>query len=138
MCIRDRVNIELTPEGQAQHQRVLQLAFSYLEHLRNAPFPSEFFADRARIAQLGETYADRGEGAELATKLANQALFYPLEVAERATDVWGKPDEASYRNFLDALRPNRMLATLMAKGVPVERKERIYACLLYTSDAADE
>ena len=29
--------------------------------------------------------------------LANQALFYPLEVAERAASVWGAPDEAAYR-----------------------------------------
>lgn len=121
------VDIDLTPEGQAQYQRVLQLTFSYLEHLRTAPFPSEFYADRARVGQLSETYTDRGEGADLATRLANQALFYPLEVAERAPWVWGKPDEAAYRRLLDALRPNRMLATLSAKGLPTDRKERIYA-----------
>ena len=121
------VDIDLTPAGQAQHQRVLQLAFSYLEHLRTAPFPSDFYAERARVGQLAETYSDRGEGAALATKLSNQALFYPLEVAERATTVWGKPDEAAYRRVLDALRPNRMLSTLAAKGLPTDRKERIYS-----------
>jgi insulysin len=58
--------------------------------------------------------------------LANQALFYPLEIAERATRVWGKPDEAPYRRLLDALKPDNALVMLAAKGVPTNKKERIY------------
>jgi len=120
------VTISLTPDGQKDHARVLTEFFGYLGHLRTSPFPADFFRDRARIAQLSETYNDRGEGMSLATKLANQALFYPLEVAERATDVWGRPDEAAYRQLLGALTPDNLLATLMAKGVPTEKQERIY------------
>ena len=120
------IQADLTPAGQEKYPRVLAEIFSYLEFLRASPFPAAFYADRARIAALNETYSDRGEGAALATKLANQAFFYPLEVAERATDVWGKPDEASYRRLLAALTPDNMLATLMAKGVATDKKERIY------------
>jgi insulysin len=120
------LTVELTPAGQERHRQVLRHVMSYLDHLRKSPFPSEFYAEHARVATLNETYADRGEGAELATKLANQALFYPLEVAERAADAWGKPDDAAYRRLLGALTPDNMLASLMAKGVPTEKKERIY------------
>ncbi len=120
------VATDLTPAGQKEHPRVLALIFSYLDHLRASPFPAEFFKDRARIGQLNETYRDRGEGAALATKLANQALFYPLEIAERAPDVWGQPDEAAYRRLLGALTPDNVLVSLMAKGVPTDKKERIY------------
>lgn len=120
------IETDLTPAGQEQHPRVLATIFSYLEHLRASPFPSAFYAERARIAQLEETYRDRGEGADLAVKLANQALFYPLEVAERATDVWGKPNEAAYRRLLDVLKPDNVLVSLMTKGLPTDRKERIY------------
>jgi insulysin len=120
------VSLDLTPAGQQEYQRVLTLLFSYLEHLRAAPFPADFYQDRAKIAQLNETYRDRGEGAGLATQLANQALFYPLEVAERAADVWGKPDEAAYRKLLGALTPDNSLVALMAKGLPADKHERIY------------
>lgn len=120
------VDIELTPQGLQSHRKVLQSVFAYLEFLRSTTYPADFFTDRARVAQLQETFSDRGEGAALVTKLANQALFYPLDIAERATDVWGKPDEASYRKLLSALIPSRMLVTLVAKGLPVNRKERIY------------
>ncbi len=118
---------DLTPAGQKEYARVLNQLFSYLSFLREAPFPADFYRDRARIAQLNETYKDRGEGADLAMRLASQTLFFPLEVAERAPDVWGKPDEAAYRRLLNALTPDNLLGSLMAKGVPTDREERIYS-----------
>jgi insulysin len=120
------ISADLTPAGQQEHPRVLALILGYLDYLRAAPFPAEFYRDHARIGALNETYSDRGEGAALATKLARQALQYPLDVAERATDVWGRPDEAAYRRLLGALTPDNMLVTLTAKGVPTDKRERIY------------
>jgi insulysin len=120
------LTMDLTPAGEKSHLEVITRVFSYLAHLRAAPFPLEFFRDRARIARLDETYRDRGQGAQLATRLANQAAFYPLAIAERATDVWGEPDEAAYRRLLNVLTPDNLLVCLMAKGVPTDRHERIY------------
>ena len=120
------VTVSLTPAGQKDYARVLQATMSYLEHLRASPFPADFYRDRARIAALNETYGDRGEGSDLATKLANQALFYPLAVAERVTDAWGAPNEAAYRRLLAALTPDNLLVTLTAKGLPTDKHERIY------------
>lgn len=120
------ITVDLTPAGEAAHHQVLATIFSYIQHLKNAPFPSEFYNDQARIAALKETYEDRGEGAPLATELANQALFYPLEVAERAPFVWGQPDESAYRKLLGAHTPDNLLVTFAAKGVPTNKTEEIY------------
>ncbi|MDP3069486.1 MAG: insulinase family protein [Opitutaceae bacterium] len=120
------LSIDLTPAGQELHARVLTEIFAYLAHLRASPFPAAFYRDRARIAALDETYKNRGEGAALATRLANQALFYPLEIAERAADVWGAPDEAAYRRLLNTLTADNVLVLLSAKGVPTDKQERIY------------
>lgn len=129
------LTVTLTPAGQKEYSRVLAATMSYIQHLRTSPFPADFYRDRARIAALNETYNDRGEGATLATKLANQTLFYPLDVAERATDAWGPPDEAAYRRLLDSLTPDNMLVSLVAKGVPTDKHERIYnTAYSYTED----
>jgi insulysin len=120
------IQAALTPAGQDKHMEVLQAIHAYLNHLRASPYPVEFFNDRAKIALLTESFDNRGEGSALATQLANQALFYPLEIAERATRVWGKPNEPSYRRLLDALKPDNALVILAAKGVPTDKKERIY------------
>ncbi len=130
------LTVTLTPAGQQEYARVLGAVMSYLAHLRASPFPEDFYRDRARVAALNETYADRGEGAALATKFANQALFYPLEVAERATAAWGAPDEAAYRRLLVALTPDNLLVALVAKGLPTDKKERIYqTAYSYREDA---
>ena len=130
------VSVALTPEGQARHARVLATIFSYLQFLREAPFPAVYYNERARIAQLNETYRDRGEGAGLAAQLANQALFYPLEIAERASDVWGRPDPDAYRRLLAALTPDNALVMLAAKGVTTNRRERFYdVAYSYTEDS---
>ncbi|MEO8134043.1 MAG: insulinase family protein [Betaproteobacteria bacterium] len=132
------LDVNLTEAGQKDYPRVLGLVFGYLDHLRTSPYPAAYFRDRARIAQLSETYKDRGEGMDLAAKLATQALFYPLEVAERATDVWVQPDESTYRKMLAALTPDNALIALMAKGLPTSRIERIYKVpYSYSEDAGD-
>ncbi|GAB5558472.1 MAG: insulinase family protein [Synoicihabitans sp.] len=120
------LSADLTPHGAQNVQQVMEIFFAYLQHLRASPFPADFYADQARIASLEESYNDRGEGADLATELANNALYYPLPIAERAPLVWGEPDEAAYRNLLNALTPDNMLATFQAKGVPTDRTEEIY------------
>jgi secreted Zn-dependent insulinase-like peptidase len=120
------VIVSLTPKGLKEYPRVMQETFSYAESLRAAPFPMEFYREHARVGQLRETYSDRGEGMDLATKLANNVLFYPLDVAERATEVYGAPNEAEYRKLLAAVRPDNMLAIVQAKGLQYDKKERIY------------
>jgi secreted Zn-dependent insulinase-like peptidase len=130
------LTLDLTPAGEREHAKVLQRVFAWIEFLRRAPFPREFHADRARIGALSETYDDRGEGMELVTQLANNALFYPLAVAERAHTAWGAPDEAAYRRLLDVLVPENMLAVLAARGVKTDRRERIYnVAYAYEEDA---
>ena len=120
------LEVELTTEGAQQTNRIMETIFAYIQHLRDAPFPLEFFEDQARIAALKETYTDRGEGSGLASSLANQALFYPLEIAERAPFVWGQPNEASYRKLLSVLTPDNLLVTFAAKGLPTDTTEKIY------------
>jgi insulysin len=130
------IGLDLTPQGEKEHQQVLNLLFGWIEFVRRAPFPLAFFQDRARIGALQETFGNRGEGMDLATRLANQALFFPLAVAERAESAWGAPSEAAYRSLLDALVPDNMIVALAAKGVPTDKRERIYdVAYSYTEDA---
>ena len=120
------IQIDLTPAGQNDYRRVLALVAGHLEFLRQAPFPTAFYRERARVAHLEETYGNRGEGADFAASLATDALYFPLAVAERAAKAWGAPDEAAYRRFLDVLKADNMIVALMAKGVATDRTERIY------------
>jgi secreted Zn-dependent insulinase-like peptidase len=120
------VILDLTPQGEKELAKVMNHSFAWFDFLRRQPFPTAFHADRARIGNLKETFADRGEGMGFVTGLANNALFYPLEVAERAGSAWGAPDEPSYRELLSRLVPENMIAAFTARGVKTDRRERIY------------
>ena len=120
------INIDLTPKGLEQHQGVMQALFSAVELLRRSPYPAQFFKERAILAGLDETFRDKGEGAGRAVALANNALFFPLEIAEREAFLWLDPAEEPYRAVLAAIRPDNMLGTLMAKGVPTDRSEKYF------------
>jgi insulysin len=121
-----QISIALTPEGAGRLPEVYDLVFGYFDFLRQAPFPASLWSESARLAALNETYRDRGEGVGLATNLANLALFYPLELAERVSQLWVAPDEAGYRRILAQLTPDNLLAVFAAKGVPTDRTEHFY------------
>lgn len=129
------VTIELTPQGLAQKHDVLAAFYAYVRMLQASPYPEAFFHERAAMARLDELYRDKGEGADRAVALANNALFHPLAIAEREPYLWLQPDDAAYRRVLNALRPDNALVTLTAKGLPQDRKERYFAIpYSYTED----
>jgi insulysin len=120
------ITVELTPKGLEQWEDVMKIVFSYVELMRRSPFPEFIFNERATMARLDELYQDKGEGNDRATTLANNALHYPLELAERIPYLYTKPDPDAYFGILDAIRPGTMIAALVAKGVPTDRKEQYY------------
>lgn len=120
------INIKLTPAGLENYSRVMDLVFTAINQLRSADYPSYLFHERQAMARLDEMFKDKGEGAERATELANQLMDYPFEIAERGPYLWLKEEPAAYRMILDHLRPDNLMATLMAKGVTTDQVEHYY------------
>lgn len=117
------LQISLTPEGLARHERVLALAFAAIEQLRRSGLPPALFRERQAMAALDERYRDKGEGAGRAVALANALMDYPIEIAERVPYLWLQPDPAALQAVLAQLRPDNLLVTLVAKGLPADRVE---------------
>jgi insulysin len=115
------IGVSLTPEGLVQYPRVLSMGFAAIEHLRRNGMPPHLFAERQALAALNERYRDKGDGAELAVSLANAVMDHPLAVAERVPYLWQQADPAAVQRVLDGLRPDNLLVTLVAKGLPTDR-----------------
>jgi insulysin len=129
------ISITLTPAGVENHHAVLARAFSAIAALRRAGYPEHLFRERQTMARLDETFQDKGEGMSRAIGLANLALHYPLAIADREPRLWLAPDPAAYQRLLDALRPDNLLATLIAKNQPADRTEPWYGTRYsYTED----
>lgn len=120
------LQIGLTPQGLAQWQTVLQRVFSLVRALREDGLPAALWQERATLARLDERFRDKGEGAALATSLANLVMDHPLDLAERVPFAWVQPDPQAFRALLDRLSPDNLLVTLVAQGLPVDQTEPIY------------
>jgi len=130
------VQVQLTPAGLEQYQRVMGLFFAAVKQITAAGYPSYLFKERAAMARLDEAYKDKGEGADRAVLLANLIRDYPLEIAEREPYLWLKEDPAAYTDLLGRIRPDNMLAVLTAKGLATDQHERYYNTpYSYTEDA---
>lgn len=119
-------SIGLTPKGQADPERVLELVASYLELMRQSPYPEYLYEEQATMAALRQLYTDKGEGADRATSLANRALRLPLEFAENAPTLFLRQDPDFYFDFLNHLRPENMLVSISAQDMETDREEEIF------------
>ncbi len=120
------LDVDLTPAGLEKYQRVLDLLFATIADLQQADYPSYLFHERQSMARLDEAYRDKGEGAERAVTLSTELWQYPLEVAERVPYLWIRENQDAYRDLLKQLRPDNMLVTLLARGVPTDKTEHYF------------
>jgi len=120
------IEVQLTPEGEAKAEVVLEMIMGYIEMMRQSPYPGYFYDENATMARLAEVYTDKGEGLGRATDLANRALTHPLEVAEKAPNMYLRQDPDFYFAVLDQLRPDNLLAILTAQDVETDTVESIY------------
>jgi insulysin len=118
------IGVSLTPQGLQNYPRVLALAFAAIDQLRASGMPPTLFAERRTMATLDERFRDQGEGAERAVALANAVMDYPLAIAERVPYLWLQPDPAAVQRVLGRLRPDNLLVTLVAKGLPTDSVEK--------------
>jgi insulysin len=120
------VTIELTPNGQENAEVVLELLMGYVELLRSSPYPDRFYDEQATMARLKDVYSDKGEGSRRSVDLANNALMFPLEAAEKIDTAFIRKDPDFYYTLLDHLRPENLLVILSAKGLETDRVEEIF------------
>ncbi len=120
------IEAELTPAGTERWQEVMQATFAFVRKLRHSDYPVYLFEERATMARLDELYKNKGEGAPRALKLGRDAIHYPLKDVERIDYLWQEPAPASYFQLLDFIKPENMIATLEAKGVPTDSTEKYF------------
>ncbi len=118
------ITVSLTPQGLARYERVMAMSFAAIEALRRSGVPAYLFDERRKMATLDERFRDKGEGANLAVALANGLMDYPIEIAERMPYLWLRHDPAAVQTVLAQLRPDNLLVTLVAKGLPTDQVER--------------
>ena len=120
------VRIGLTEEGQKNYKKVIKSTMGYIALMKSEGQQKHVFDELKSMSSLNEIYASKGEGMWRATQLANEAMMYPLEDVGRVNYLYSDFSSSSYNLILDHIRPNNMLAMLIAKGVEIDQKEHFY------------
>ena len=119
--------VELTSDGFQNYEEVLSICFSYIELLKNAGYQSFIFDEAKILAELEEKYASKGEGAQVAVKMANNLAFYPIDQVERVEFIYSKENITAYMDLLSYIKPENMLATLSGYGIETTDTEQWYS-----------
>ena len=120
------VTVSLTERGVAEHQRVLQLLFSYLDMLREAGAVERIYREQAQVAELGFRFSEPQAPIAYVSSLSNAMHYYADADILRGSRLMQRFDEQLIREALDALRARRAQVVLTAPEVSTNRESPYY------------
>lgn len=107
------VSISLTPEGAKHLDRIQASLFAMIENIREDGLDAWRYQEQARLAEQTFRFQQRGEPIHVASSLAMNLAYYPLE-------------DVQYGNYrMDGFEPQKA-SEILAKLTP-ERLLRVYS-----------
>ncbi len=114
------ITVRATAAGIANADEVVALVFAYLDLIR-AEGPNPRARDElARMAKLDFRFDEKAPALDHAIAIAGALHRYPVGEVLAAPYRYDDPDPALEERFLAAFTPDRVLVTVMAKGVETD------------------
>jgi insulysin len=120
------ISIGLTPEGLRRYADVLRIALGAIEGLRRQGVPRYLFDESRVMGALNYRYREVPDSGAQARRLSAMMQDYPLEALPREPFLLKRYAPQDYQALLARMRPDNLLVTLVAKGVPTDSVERFY------------
>ncbi len=115
------VNIALTAKGVAEHDRVVQLLFSYVDMLRRAGPRERIYQEQSQLADLDFRFQESVEPISYVRMLAGAMHDYkPVDVLQ-GPYVMRRYDEQDISGLLKSLVPENALVVLTDKGLETDK-----------------
>ncbi|MCH8842001.1 MAG: insulinase family protein [SAR324 cluster bacterium] len=129
----------LTSEGLERYQDILSYMFGAINYFRDSGLPRYIFDENRVMAEIDFKYRSRPESARRASFMSALMLAIPMEELPEAVFSFKRYDPDLVGMYLDYLRPDNMLVTLVAKDVPTDRIEKYYQAKFgYRESTGDE
>jgi insulysin len=120
------ISVRLTPKGEKEYPRVLELVYAYLRMLKKHGFEEYTFNELRKMARIDFDWKNPEEGMRYVYVRSAQMQDYPLDQVETLPYLYRKFDPAAYKAVLDTLNPDNMLAVLQSRSVKTDRTEHYY------------
>jgi secreted Zn-dependent insulinase-like peptidase len=120
------VSVSLTDRGVEQHERVLQLLFSYLDLLREEGPKRRLFDEQAQLAELAFRFREQGEPIGYVSALSSGMHYYAPRDVLAGPYLMETYRPELIREALSGLRPELAQVTLTAPGVETDERSEHY------------
>ncbi len=111
------VSIDLTDSGLAHANDIIGLVFRELQLIRDHGIVAWRYQEQSRLAQINFRFQKRSAPLGAVRRLAANMQYYPLKDVLSGPDLMTQYDPALIQRYLKALRPDKMLVTVSAKGL---------------------
>ena len=118
------ISISLTPEGLARHEDILPLVFEYIEKVRQRGISEQRFLEMQNLARIDFRFREQGNPLHEAMRLSRYLQDYPPQDVLRAPWLVERFAPEQYRDILDRLTPENLLAFVLAPEPELENPNR--------------
>ncbi len=120
------VDIDLTPEGMNQYQQVVKLLFQQLERIRRQGVQQQRFAEEQQLSELAFRFQEPSKPVYEVLKLASKLRDYPTAELLHGDYLYQSFDPRLIQAYLNYIRPDNMLLTLVANDRHTDRTDSYY------------
>lgn len=111
------VNVLLTEKGVRQYEEILHEVFGYLNLLRREGYKRFVFDELKTMGDLNYVFREFEDGADVASRYARLMQDFPAANIDKLLHTFEKYSEEDFRGLLDLLRPEKLQAYLVSRGL---------------------
>ena len=120
------VEMELTEEGLANHQQVVESFFQYVRLVAQEKDLSRYFEEKKRISKLAFLYDEQSKPLRTVQVTSQMLMYYPPEHVLDYHSVYTAYNDELIRSYLSRFSPGNMRMIPVAQGLHTDQKEPFY------------
>lgn len=120
------VNMQLTPKGFENKEQVIEEFFSYVQLIKQQGLNEKIFKELAHMQNNRFEFQDKYDVAFLASNVANNLQYYPVNNILDHTRVFSAFDKKLTLNFLENIKPQNARIILSYPEFTSTTKEQRY------------
>ncbi|WP_051559815.1 insulinase family protein [Marinobacterium jannaschii] len=121
-----QVQIALTKSGMKHYQQVTSLFFEYVEMITAEGVNPALYEEERQLSDIRFRFQEGSEPMRYVGALARNLQRFPDKHVIDAGYRFERYDPAGIKSYLNAIQPENMLLTLMARDLETDRKEEWY------------
>lgn len=111
------INIELTPQGLQQYQRITHYAFAYIDLLKQQGLQRSTFDEVKTMLQLDFQFKEKNQPIQYVTHLAESMADYPIQHWLNGNYLLTEFSEKRYQDLLSRFTAENLRLVLIAQGL---------------------